>query len=272
MDGFYRPSGVNAINLTARLVQGASTVIASWTHIDIPTTYTEVTQTLTASQADAITNHADLYVELIANMPTLPAFRNGSSFPPTASQTSMTISKPVGTADGDLLVAAINLASLAAITAPAGWIQINDTTHSTNAGHVVTYYKIASSEPASWTWTFASSLCDGWVGAYTGINTSEPFDVSSNANNLNGVATIIAPSVTTTYSNDLLIGVFAGGGTRTGTPPTTMTERYDSAGGPFLEIADEIVVSAGATGTRTATPSATINGGAQLIAFSAANI
>lgn len=270
--GYYRPSGVSAINMRVRLVQGASTEIASWTHIDIPTTYTEVTQTLTTSQADAITDHSDLYVEFVADMPTLPALRNASSFPATAAQTSLTLNRPTGTTDGDLLVAVINLASLSTITAPSGWVLVHDTQHSSGAGHVSTYYKVASSEPASWSWTFASSTCDGWVGAYTGIKASDPFDASAHSHNLNAVSTITAPSIATTAANALLIGVFVGGGARTGAPSAPMVERHEDSNGPFLLVADEVFAPIGATGTRTVTPSAAINAGAQLIAFSAANV
>jgi hypothetical protein len=47
------------INLTVRLMQGA-TEIAAWTHTNIGLGWTGVTQTLTGTQADAITNYGDL--------------------------------------------------------------------------------------------------------------------------------------------------------------------------------------------------------------------
>jgi len=66
----YRYKKENAdstINLTVRLVEGASTVIATWTHNDISTTVTESEQTLTAPQVASITDYTDLHVEFEAN-------------------------------------------------------------------------------------------------------------------------------------------------------------------------------------------------------------
>jgi hypothetical protein len=54
------------MNLTIRLLQGA-TLIAEWTHNDIPFHWTEVEQTLTTMQADAITDYSDLRLKFIAN-------------------------------------------------------------------------------------------------------------------------------------------------------------------------------------------------------------
>lgn len=61
-------SGGSQIDLTVELVQG-TTVIASWLHANISDLYTDAAQTLTAAQADAITNYADLRLRFIANQP-----------------------------------------------------------------------------------------------------------------------------------------------------------------------------------------------------------
>ena len=52
-------SGGDIVNLTVRLVQG-TTVIASWSHADIPIGTTVATQQLTAGQFAAITDFTDL--------------------------------------------------------------------------------------------------------------------------------------------------------------------------------------------------------------------
>lgn len=57
--------GVGRVDLTVQLVQG-TTVIASWTHLDIATGLTTAQQTLGAGQADAITDYTDLRLRFTA--------------------------------------------------------------------------------------------------------------------------------------------------------------------------------------------------------------
>lgn len=61
----YRIARIGAsppYNFRIRLQQGVTT-IAEWTHIDVGSTLTTYTQTLTGPQADAITDYTDLYIE-----------------------------------------------------------------------------------------------------------------------------------------------------------------------------------------------------------------
>jgi len=58
-------SGGNVINLTVLLMQG-TTQIASWSHSNIGTGFTLATQTLSAAQADSITNYSDLRLRFTA--------------------------------------------------------------------------------------------------------------------------------------------------------------------------------------------------------------
>ncbi|MEM2159765.1 MAG: hypothetical protein QXN55_02285 [Candidatus Nitrosotenuis sp.] len=58
-------SGGAVIDLTVSLMQG-TTQIASWTHNDIGTGFTLATQTLSAAQADSITNYSDLRLRFVA--------------------------------------------------------------------------------------------------------------------------------------------------------------------------------------------------------------
>lgn len=52
-------SGGHAIDVTVRLMQG-TTEIAAWTHTGVGDTFTEASQTLTQTQADAISDYTDL--------------------------------------------------------------------------------------------------------------------------------------------------------------------------------------------------------------------
>lgn len=56
-------SGTGMLDLTVRLVQGVSTVIAEWTHANVAAGPTDVAQTLTGPQTDAITDYTDLSLE-----------------------------------------------------------------------------------------------------------------------------------------------------------------------------------------------------------------
>lgn len=202
-----------------------------------------------------------------------PAFRADNQTAPGVRST-LTISKPAGAIDNDLLVAAIVVDSntTAAITAPAGWALIQDTLFNASAKHYSTFWKIAASEGASWDWLIESALnCGGWVGAYTGCKTTNVAAelVKSSNPNQAGVTNCVATAVTTAGLNSLLVGVWAAAGTRTFTPPGDMTEQYDAGGGPSHMIADSVQAAIGTTGTKTAVISSAAAGAAQLIAFRA---
>src|SRR5205823_4376200 len=83
-----------------------------------------------------------------------------------------------------------------------------------------------------------------------------PIDVENGQATSSG-ATHSTPSITTSVANTMLVASFGLAGTGTWTPPAGMTERSDStAQAVALEVADVLQVSAGASGTKTATASA----------------
>lgn len=61
-------TGTNPIDLTVSLRQGTSTEIASWSHPDVASGPVDVAQTLSAAQANAITNYADLRLRFSASV------------------------------------------------------------------------------------------------------------------------------------------------------------------------------------------------------------
>lgn len=65
----YRAQGTEPMNLVVSLRQGAATEIAAWTHTSVGGTYTTATQTLSAGQANAITDYADLRLRFNAICP-----------------------------------------------------------------------------------------------------------------------------------------------------------------------------------------------------------
>jgi hypothetical protein len=74
----YKKVGSATINLTARLLQGA-TVKAEWSHSNITTSFVDAQQTLTAPQFASISDFTDLYLEFEANPVSFLALADGSS-------------------------------------------------------------------------------------------------------------------------------------------------------------------------------------------------
>ena len=146
--------------------------------------------------------------------------------------TSITITKPTGTIDNDVMFAWIVINTIDAITAPAGWTLIRSTTFDTNQRRASLYWKLAASEGANYQWTTVGA--QNWAGGITtlyNVNTTSPFDVE------NAIATAASPhatpSVTPAVAANAAILTFFGlydsaGGANTWTPPTGMTEAWDN--------------------------------------------
>src|SRR5213078_335665 len=91
---------------------------------------------------------------------------------------SLTISTPVGTTSGDVMIAHVVVRTAGnTITAPPGWSLVLrlDTGSSIST---VTYMKVAgSTEPASYVWSFSTAgQASGGIASYIGVDTSNPVD------------------------------------------------------------------------------------------------
>jgi hypothetical protein len=168
--------------------------------------------------------------------------------------TRLALSKPIGTAAGDLLVAGVAITGTAAITPPAGWTVVQQTTSGTAMRQVV-YTKVATStEPASYAWTFAKSSAAGAVLTYRGATSVESSSGRANPPSKN----ITASSTSAGLVGSIVIGVFGMANNPMVKPPAGMVEQVEVAqnGGKAkvsIELADSIVRFAGSTGDRTAT-------------------
>jgi hypothetical protein len=75
----------------------------------------------------------------------------------TTAHADLTLSAPSGIQDNDLLIAFVGGAfNLPSITPPSGWTLGDAQTDTTGGDWLAWYYKIASSESGSYTWSFAS--------------------------------------------------------------------------------------------------------------------
>ncbi len=189
-----------------------------------------------------------------------------------ASRTLTIVTKPTGVVDGDFMLALVVTFSAGASdspdpTAPGGWTLLSGFPVNLDDGpnwmEARLYWKVASSEGASWSWSHASASSQGTVVAYRNVDTTTPFDVTPTINQgLNEVST--ATGLTTVTNNAMI--VFFGhdwadtanpSDPPTGTTPT-FTERLDDT---LTYLADGLLATAGATGNKTQTNSNAASGG-----------
>src|SRR5690348_2608125 len=177
--------------------------------------------------------------------------------------TSSPIARPSSVATGDLILAQITLHNNdATITAPAGWTAIGNRRTSGTSLEQALYYRIATAADTatttySWSWTTSGDAA-GAIYAYSGVDGSNPFDVTPTDNAGTGT-TATATGLTTTQSGDMLVAFYAAtnnvsltqdagqGLTQEHTVLTPGGNRHRATG------ADGTQASAGATGNKTAT-------------------
>lgn len=191
-----------------------------------------------------------------------PAFSAVGSL--TSISNTQSVTRP-SVSDGDvMLLVLVGAYGDADITAPAGWTEIQAIDQeSAFEPELRVYYKVASSEPSTYSITIAgqgggNNFGTATVVAFTGANTGTPVDVSASQRNTSSSTSAQCPSVTTTQADTLLVAVYltTNNGASTWTPPSGMTEQLDSRvtpDGHALGIATETIAASGATGTRTAT-------------------
>ncbi len=193
------------------------------------------------------------------------AFRAGSTVNNTSSSSAV-LNKPAGTADGDVLIVAIAYNTGMTISPPAGWTHLYGQS-SAQAQKMDTYYKVAASEGASWTWTFTGGPGgnSGVVVGYSGCNAT-PVDTSAQGTDAtNPTTSLIAPTVTPTKATDMLVCLVnsvSGASSPTFTAPTGMTLRTNVTGASTYVIgtAELQLASSSATGTETFTVSQNVSG------------
>jgi hypothetical protein len=147
------------------------------------------------------------------------------------------------------------------VTAPAGWTAIT-TNAVTGAGLTTWRHLVVAGDPASWTFNLSQSVkAAGSISAYSGVDPTNPIDVTATGTNAAAGTSQSAPSVTTTGANRFGFTAVASAGAGTATPPGGSTERADQAAGVgdptvAIETSDFAQATAGATGVKQATSSA----------------
>lgn len=95
-----------------------------------------------------------------------------------STSTTLTITRPSGTNQDDLLLATVSGAGGDTISAPNGWTLVADTTAPTGGLRALTYLKVATgSEPSSYTFSSpAARSSSGGILTLRGVNTVVPLD------------------------------------------------------------------------------------------------
>lgn len=189
------------------------------------------------------------------------AFRQSSN-QGNASGAGLTVTKPTGTVDGDLIivVAYLETGTNTWSSVGAGFTRVAQTPEAGTEFTVQMWWKWASGEPASWTWTPTTTPVWRTIVAASysgGSGSGSAIDVSSSNAGLAQLDTSqTAPSVTTTVANDLLVYGYGnfGGVNPTGMNGAAGTLRVALGG---CAIADADIAAAGATGTSNETGAGT---------------
>lgn len=198
-------------------------------------------------------------------------FRSASSNKIDDGTGTVVVTKPAGVVDGDFLIAAATCPGTVTITAPAGWVLLAPKQEYSSATLLAVYGKYASSEPASYSWTFSGT--DGGCVGIVAYKDVRPVFCSILGSAVYytglGVSTVDMVSANATSDDLILVAAFFANGGGSGavvtwTPPASMAERVDvgealTNNRTALLIADEQLTATGATGIRTATMSRSTN-------------
>lgn len=180
---------------------------------------------------------------------------NGVSSQTFASgTTSISLTKPSGVTENDIMLAVINLEASDPTLVPDGWALVTFVNHgSSNLRNRVYWKRAGASESGPYAWTCASQWAGGSMSTYSGATTSgNPWE-GTPSTAYGDSASPAFGSVTTTSDGAMLVALGINFNTATrwsgGTAPVT-NERVDV---DCQAIYDGIQASAGASGTKTMT-------------------
>ncbi len=171
----------------------------------------------------------------------------------TTAKTSHVIGMPASST-GQVCVAQLALNGSAISAVPTGWKQIPTATSSDNPRVFAYYHVVGATEPASYSWTSASSITSGGgISCYSGVNNTSPLAATATSAWGASATSGTVGAVTTAVPNAMLIGGVAINSSSTSitiNPPTGMVEIYD-VGGKRNAFADQLQAAAGSSSSKT---------------------
>jgi hypothetical protein len=143
---------------------------------------------------------------------------------------AVTLQRPSGTGPGTVMVASVAAAGSAAeFVAPDGWDLVREDAIDATL-HQAVYVKMAGDdEPRSYTWALSSAqLAAGGITTYSGVDVTDPFGAQAGSVSAADSTTAMAPPLTTTVPDALVVHLMAAnvGGTVHG--PAGMKERWET--------------------------------------------
>lgn len=211
----------------------------------------------------------------------MATFRSAATAANGAAPTSLTVTKPAGVVDTDVMVAFVVISADQTINvAPVGWTLLDSKNTGVAAGdcrHYV-YYRVASSEGANYLWGFtAGADCAAVILAYSGVNAT-PINVAGSRLMASSTLTHVAPSVLPTSANTVTITAFGVNpfinGDTTFTTPAGLTAEGEADPGAgttnraVVKVFDASTPTAVATGDQTTTVSNSAKGVAFTVTLS----
>jgi len=185
----------------------------------------------------------------------------------------MTLTKPAATKPGDVLIVALTVDHTPTVALPAGWKALAPAQRLGSGATVLSYYRIsAAGDPASWTWPLSST--EKWGGgmtAFTGVDQILPLGTTPTAatDTTYTAKSVSAPSLTTTFTNELLITGY-GSDSRLPAPPAGFTGQWASTSGQVSMLAVAQPPGTGATGKQTWTVSTALAIGTWMVTLRSA--
>jgi hypothetical protein len=165
----------------------------------------------------------------------------------TTASTTLTINKPTGTAEGDLMVAGMTRSGTATWTGATGWTEVAD--QGTSPSLRVAYKVAGASEGSNYTFTQSGTESEvaGFILTYRNASYANAGSIGTSL-----TTTLIAPSVVSNASQSVLIAfAAAGSSTSTFSTPSGMTSRATSSISKPKFIACDQSVSNGDSSART---------------------
>ena len=200
--------------------------------------------------ASTLVPPSDLTATITCSSAAAPTFVATTSTTGGGSNVSLTV--PLTTLAGHLLVAHVVRNNSTAITAPSGWTLIRSDTYGSQSGSWLYRRTATATDPGTtYTWTGSGSQGVGSLLVYAGASPTNPVDAHAGAGVAGGSSTLSAPSVTTTSAPTLLLTFFGVKQGDTVDPPTGMTQRQFVDNGVSSTVDEELLTVAGVTGTRS---------------------
>lgn len=185
---------------------------------------------------------------------------------------AITLHRPAAAQTGDLLVATIVGSGSRTITPPAGWTPASSKSSPLHLRESVFTHVVAGGDGATSTFSLGANARSvvGVMVAYAGVDTAGPVDVAAGQVNASSTK-IVAPSLSPTVTQEVLVGSFGIANGATIKPPMGMFPGGYKALRTWQRkvavlVADQVMPTTNVTGRRTAKASAAaVNAGIALL-------